>query len=191
MSRVTSPAARFTGTYRLQLHSGFTLHDARATVPYLAELGVSHVYLAPILSAVQRSLHGYDVLDHTSINPDLGGRPALERLAADCHHHGLGIVVDIVPNHMALTAPQWRNAPLWDVLRHGRGSSFARGSTSTGTTLRAVSDCPSWVPRCKTSRTHCGSTPAARTRAQPPASQCCATTTMCCRCVRTAPAPTT
>ena len=126
MTRVTPITPRlFTGTYRLQLHSGFTLDDARATVPYLAKLGVSHLYLAPILTAVPGSVHGYDVLDHTAINPELGGRPALERLADACHDHDLGIVVDIVPNHMALVAPQWRNAPAWEVLRHGRDSAFA------------------------------------------------------------------
>ncbi|MFT4216550.1 MAG: malto-oligosyltrehalose synthase [Micropruina sp.] len=120
------PTARpFTATYRLQLHSGFTFDDAAAIVPHLAALGVSHVYLAPILTAVPGSKHGYDVLDHTAVNPELGGRDALERLAARCHAHDLGIVVDIVPNHMALVEGEWRNAPLWDVLRHGRKSSFA------------------------------------------------------------------
>ena len=115
----------FTATYRLQLHRSFTLDDATAAVPYLATLGVSHLYLAPILTAVPGSQHGYDVLDHTCVNPELGGRDAFERLAEQCRDHGLGIVVDVVPNHMALTAGQWRNAPLWDVLRHGRKSVFA------------------------------------------------------------------
>ena len=126
MTRVTPSTPRpFTGTYRLQLHAGFTLDDARAVVPYLANLGVSHLYLAPILTAVPGSVHGYDVLDHTAVNPEIGGRPALEQLADACHEHGLGIVVDIVPNHMALVAPQWRNAPLWEVLRDGRSSPRA------------------------------------------------------------------
>lgn len=118
-------ATPFTATYRLQLHRGFTLDDAAAAVPQLAALGVSHLYLAPILTAVPGSQHGYDVLDHTAINPELGGREAFERLAANCRANGLGIVVDVVPNHMALVAGQWRNAPLWDVLRHGRESTFA------------------------------------------------------------------
>lgn len=122
MERSAKP---FTATYRLQLHAGFTLDDARSTVPYLAGLGVSHLYLAPILTAVAGSVHGYDVLDHTTINPELGGRPALERLAETCHRHDLGIVVDIVPNHMALVSQQWRNAPLWEVLRDGRESAHA------------------------------------------------------------------
>lgn len=90
----------------------------------LADLGVSHLYLAPILTAVLGSMHGYDVLDHTTINPELGGRP--RRPAR--HHRGRPRPqhrIDIVPNHMALVAPQWRNAPLWNVLRDGRQSLFA------------------------------------------------------------------
>ena len=125
MSRVTPTATPFTASYRLQLHRGFTLDDASAAVPYLAALGISHVYLAPILTAAPGSMHGYDVLDHTAINPELGGRDALQRLAERCHAHGLGIIVDLVPNHMALVEGQWRNAPLWDVLRNGRDSAFA------------------------------------------------------------------
>ena len=118
-------ATPFTATYRLQLHRGFTLDDAAGVVPHLAALGVSHVYLAPILTAVPGSMHGYDVLDHTAVNPELGGRDALERLAECCHAHGLGVVVDIVPNLMALVEAEWRNAPLWDVLRNGRASASA------------------------------------------------------------------
>ena len=70
-----------TATYRLQLHAGFTFDDARQVVPYVAELGVSHVYLSPVLTAVPGSQHGYDVLDHRTIDAELGGRDALERLA--------------------------------------------------------------------------------------------------------------
>ncbi|MCK0110758.1 malto-oligosyltrehalose synthase [Ornithinimicrobium sp. F0845] len=114
-----------TATYRLQLHAGFTLDDACGVVPYLADLGVSHVYISPVLTAVPGSQHGYDVLDHGSIDPELGGREALERLAASCHEAGLGVVVDIVPNHMALTAPEWANVQAWQVLREGRLSATA------------------------------------------------------------------
>ena len=85
----------------------------------------SHVYLSPILTAVPGSVHGYDVLDHTRVNPELGGREGLLRLAAACRRHGLGLVVDIVPNHMALVAPLWRNAPVWEVLRDGRSAARA------------------------------------------------------------------
>ncbi len=112
-------------TYRLQLHAGFTFADAEAQVPYLAALGVSHLYLSPILQAVPGSQHGYDVLDHTRVNEELGGEPALLSLADTARTHGLGIVVDVVPNHMALVAPEHANAPLWQTLRDGRGAETA------------------------------------------------------------------
>nr|WP_306255115.1 malto-oligosyltrehalose synthase [Ornithinimicrobium cryptoxanthini] len=114
-----------TSTYRLQLHADFTFEHARAVVPYLRDLGVSHVYLSPVLTAVPGSEHGYDVLDHTQINPELGGRDGLEQLAADCHQAGLGVVVDVVPNHMALTAPEWASSPVWQVLHDGPRSARA------------------------------------------------------------------
>jgi len=184
MARVTPLTQRpFTGTYRLQLHSGFTLDDARATVPYLAKLGVSHLYLAPILTAVPGSVHGYDVLDHTAINPELGGRPALERLADACHDHDLGIVVDIVPNHMALVAPQWRNAPAWEVLRQGRDSAFAHWFDVDWNHLDGRFGLPILGDALTTELAagHSLSTPDVGTRAARPANRCCVTTTTCCR----------
>jgi len=114
-----------TATYRLQLHAGFTFGDAAEVVPYLADLGVSHLYLSPVLAAVPGSQHGYDVVDHTRVNPELGGRDGLVELAATARAHGLGLVVDVVPNHMALVAPESSNAPLWDVLAHGREAEHA------------------------------------------------------------------
>ena len=102
------------------MHAGFTFADAERVVPYLADLGVSHLYLSPVLQAVPGSQHGYDVLDHTEVNPELGGRAGLESLAGAARGRGLGLVVDVVPNHMALVAPESSNAPLWDVLAHGR-----------------------------------------------------------------------
>lgn len=114
-----------TATYRLQLHAGFTFDAAAEVVPYLARLGISHVYLSPVLTAVPGSVHGYDVLDHASVNPELGGRPGLERLVAVCREHGLGVVLDIVPNHMALVAPEWTNRQVWQVLQHGRRAPTA------------------------------------------------------------------
>jgi (1->4)-alpha-D-glucan 1-alpha-D-glucosylmutase len=114
-----------TSTYRLQLHADFTFADARAVVPYLAELGVSHLYLSPVLQAAPGSMHGYDVVDHTRVSDDLGGREGLESLAATAHEHGLGIVVDVVPNHMCIPEPEHLNAPLWDVLLHGQDSAHA------------------------------------------------------------------
>jgi (1->4)-alpha-D-glucan 1-alpha-D-glucosylmutase len=114
-----------TATYRLQLHAGFTFDHAAEVVPYLADLGVSHVYLSPVLTAVPGSVHGYDVLDHITVSEELGGRTGLERLSSVCRGNGLGVVVDIVPNHMALVAPEWANRPLWQVLREGRRAPTA------------------------------------------------------------------
>ncbi|HEX6247469.1 MAG TPA: malto-oligosyltrehalose synthase [Nocardioidaceae bacterium] len=112
-------------TYRLQLHAGFTFADAEARVPYLARLGVTHVYLSPILRAVPGSQHGYDVLDHTRVNEELGGEAGLLSLAGTARDHGLGIIVDVVPNHMAFVAPEHANAPLWQTLRDGRDAATA------------------------------------------------------------------
>ena len=114
-----------TGTYRLQLHRGFGFTDAARIVPYLADLGVSHVYCSPVLQAAPDSQHGYDVVDHTQMSDDLGGADGWRRLAETCHHHGLGLVVDIVPNHMAIPVPERLNRPLWDVLTRGAESSYA------------------------------------------------------------------
>lgn len=114
-----------TATYRLQMHHEFTFDDAAARVPYLADLGISHLYLSPILRAVTGSQHGYDVQDHSELSQDLGGLEGFERLAAAAHEHGLGIVVDVVPNHMALVAPEHLNRPLWQVLKEGRDATTA------------------------------------------------------------------
>ena len=112
------------GTYRLQLHAGFTFADAAALVPYLRDLGISHLYASPILTARAGSLHGYDVVDPTRVNPELGGEAGLRQLAATLHAAGLGLIVDIVPNHMAVGGND--NAWWQDVLRHGPASRYAR-----------------------------------------------------------------
>jgi (1->4)-alpha-D-glucan 1-alpha-D-glucosylmutase len=110
------------GTYRLQLHAGFTLEDAGRTLPYLAELGVSHVYLSPCLQAVPGSMHGYDVADPGRISADLGGEPAWERFVESTRAHHLRILLDIVPNHMSAS----EHNPWWDdVLAHGPFSDYA------------------------------------------------------------------
>ena len=114
-----------TGTYRLQVHGGFGFDAAAEHVPYLADLGVSHVYLSPVLQAAPGSTHGYDVLDHTRISEEGGGRAAFERLVAACRQAGLGVVVDVVPNHMAVPEPAHLNAPFWSLLREGRRSPYA------------------------------------------------------------------
>jgi (1->4)-alpha-D-glucan 1-alpha-D-glucosylmutase len=111
-----------TATYRLQLNGGFTLHDARARVPYLHDLGASHLYCSPVLAARAGSTHGYDVADPTQVNPELGGDAAFVALAEAAHAHGMGLVLDIVPNHMGIGADN----PYWDdVLAHGPMSRYA------------------------------------------------------------------
>jgi (1->4)-alpha-D-glucan 1-alpha-D-glucosylmutase len=112
-------------TYRLQLHAGFGFAQAAAQVPYLAALGVSHLYLSPILQAAPGSMHGYDVVDHSLVSRDLGGEAQLLRLAQVAHERGLGVVVDVVPNHMAVPEPLHLNRQLWEVLRDGPRSRFA------------------------------------------------------------------
>ncbi|MDU0347602.1 alpha-amylase family glycosyl hydrolase, partial [Actinomyces sp. MRS3W] len=94
-------------TYRLQLGESLTFDDVRALLPYLGELGVTDLYLSPVLAASPGSTHGYDVVDHTHISEAMGGRQGLERLARDAHAAGMGVVVDIVPNHMAVPTPVW------------------------------------------------------------------------------------
>jgi (1->4)-alpha-D-glucan 1-alpha-D-glucosylmutase len=112
-------------TYRLQLQPGFGFADAAASAGYLAELGVSHVYLSPILQATPGSRHGYDVVDHSRISADLGGETAFRDMVRRFRTAGLGVIVDIVPNHMAIPVPESLNRPLWSVLRDGPDSEFA------------------------------------------------------------------
>lgn len=107
---------------RLQFHAGFTLDDAVGVVDYYANLGVSHLYASPILRARRGSTHGYDVVDCHEVNPELGGEDALRRLVAALRAHGMGLVLDIVPNHMGVGG---ENAWWMDVLRHGRESRYA------------------------------------------------------------------
>ncbi len=113
-------------TYRLQLGPDLDLDAAAAQVPYLARLGVTHLYLSPVLTAAPGSTHGYDVVDHSSVSATLGGRAALDRLAATAHEAGLGLVLDVVPNHMAVPTPASYNRALWSVLAEGPDSPYAR-----------------------------------------------------------------
>ncbi|GAA0312674.1 malto-oligosyltrehalose synthase [Streptomyces polychromogenes] len=113
-------------TYRLQLTPAFPFAAAEAAVPYLASLGVSHLHLSPVLEAVPGSAHGYDVTDHGRVREELGGERGLRALAAAARGRGLALVLDIVPNHMALPSPLRLNRPLWEVLREGPGSPYAR-----------------------------------------------------------------
>jgi (1->4)-alpha-D-glucan 1-alpha-D-glucosylmutase len=116
-------------TYRLQLRPassgfGFTFTDAENVLDYLDELGVSHVYLSPIMTAVRGSAHGYDVTDPTRVSAELGGAAGLARLSAAARERKMGLIVDIVPNHVGIDKPEQN--PWWaDVLRHGHWSPYA------------------------------------------------------------------
>jgi (1->4)-alpha-D-glucan 1-alpha-D-glucosylmutase len=112
-------------TYRLQLHAGFGFRAAAGQSEYLAKLGVTHVYLSPILQAAPGSMHGYDVVDHSRISAELGGEDEFRAMAAQFASHGIGIVADIVPNHMGVPAPEYLNRQLWSVLRDGQQSRCA------------------------------------------------------------------
>lgn len=116
-------ARKITSTYRLQMHATFTFAHAREQVAYFDALGISHLYLSPILAARRGSMHGYDVVDPTRINPELGTEDELRALAASLHQRGMGLIIDIVPNHMGIGAEN----PYWDdVLAHGERSRFAK-----------------------------------------------------------------
>lgn len=113
---------RVTATYRLQLTRTFPIASARELVPYFHDLGVSHLYLSPVLAARPGSAHGYDVVDQARVNPDLGSDAELRALADDLHGRGMGIILDIVPNHMAAS----EHNPYWDdVLLRGPASRYA------------------------------------------------------------------
>ena len=146
---MTVPPRPLRALYRLQLTPDFGFAAARAHVPYLRDLGVSHLYLSPSLQARAGSTHGYDVVDPTRISEDLGGEAAFRALARAAQDAGLGIVLDIVPNHMA-TDEANRSGPI------PRGASSSSTSTirptrpaiagsSTSTTSRG---CARRTPRC-------------------------------------------
>jgi (1->4)-alpha-D-glucan 1-alpha-D-glucosylmutase len=113
-------------TYRLQVNATFGFDDAAAQAAYLDRLGVTHVYLAPILQAVPGSLHGYDVVDHSRLSEEAGGREAFDRLVSELRSKGMAALADVVPNHMAVPTPASLNSALWSVLRDGPASPFAR-----------------------------------------------------------------
>ncbi|MCM2576923.1 malto-oligosyltrehalose synthase [Streptomyces meridianus] len=133
-----------TATYRLQLQPDFTFAHAARAVPHLAALGVSHLHLSPVLEAVPGSAHGYDVTSHDTVRAELGGEDGLRHLAYTARRHGLGIVVDIVPNHMAVPVPLSLNRPLWEVLRDGPRSRYARWF-DIDWNARATDDAPGQV----------------------------------------------
>ncbi|OBB71183.1 malto-oligosyltrehalose synthase [Mycobacterium sp. 852014-52144_SCH5372336] len=112
-------------TYRLQMRGdAFTFADAENLLDYYAALGVSHLYLSPILTAAEGSTHGYDVTDPTTVSAELGGPEGFARLSRAARDKGIGLIVDIVPNHVGVEKPR-DNAWWWDVLKHGRESAYA------------------------------------------------------------------
>lgn len=110
-------------TYRVQLHKGFGFDSAAQIVPYLARLGISHLYCSPYLQARPGSTHGYDVVDQSKISEELGGADAHHRMCEELARHGMSHTLDVVPNHMTVIdrANEW----WWDVLKNGTGSTFA------------------------------------------------------------------
>ena len=111
-------------TYRLQFNKLFTLDDAARIIPFLSDMGVTTMYVSPILKATPGSMHGYDICDHSQINPEIGGLEALKRMSAELQAHGMGLIVDFVPNHMGINEREntwWR-----DVLENGPSSQHAR-----------------------------------------------------------------
>lgn len=113
-----------TSTYRLQIRNEFDLHEAAALVPYLHDLGVDWVYLSPILTAEEGSDHGYDMTDPSAVDPVRGGPDGLAALSEAARAAGMGVLVDIVPNHMGVQTPA-DNAWWWQLLQEGRGSRMA------------------------------------------------------------------
>ncbi|GAB5095379.1 malto-oligosyltrehalose synthase [Caballeronia sp. HLA56] len=111
-------------TLRLQLHKDFTFDDAAAQVDYFASLGVSHAYASPITTATSGSTHGYDTVDYTKVNPELGGEEALRRFVEKLRAHDMGLIVDVVPNHMGVGGSE--NAWWQDILEWGRHAAHAR-----------------------------------------------------------------
>ncbi|HKU70108.1 MAG TPA: 4-alpha-glucanotransferase, partial [Burkholderiales bacterium] len=121
--RVTPVARIPRATYRLQLNREFTFAHAAAIVPYLAELGVSHVYCSPYLRARPGSLHGYDIVDHNTLNPEIGTEADFERFVETLRAHEMGHILDMVPNHVGVMGAD--NAWWLDVLENGPASAYA------------------------------------------------------------------
>jgi len=126
-------------TYRLQFNAGFTFADARAIVPYLAGLGISDIYASPILRARKGSAHGYDVVDAGALNPDLGSEDDFNALHEALQAHGMGLLLDIVPNHMAASD---ENVWWMSVLENGERSRyfhyFDLDLTTTGQSVHKI-----------------------------------------------------
>jgi (1->4)-alpha-D-glucan 1-alpha-D-glucosylmutase len=122
MSERSDSFATIRATYRLQFHRDFTFRDATGLVPYLASLGISHIYASPIMEARPGSTHGYDIVHHNRLNPEIGTEADFRALVDALHAHGMGLIVDIVPNHMGIGSD---NVWWLDVLEWGQSSPFA------------------------------------------------------------------
>ena len=117
------PPAIPIATYRLQLSADFNFDAAAAIAPYLRALGITHLYASPFMKAREGSTHGYDIVDHTKLNPELGGEAGFERLSAALKQHDLGLILDFVPNHVGV---HFADNPWWlDVLEWGQASPHA------------------------------------------------------------------
>ena len=123
MSETGADAIGIRATYRLQFHEGFAFRDAEALVPYLARLGVSHLYASPLTQARPGSTHGYDIVNHNRLNPEIGTEAEFESLVASLASHGMGLIIDIVPNHMGVGGAD--NSWWLDVLEWGENSPYA------------------------------------------------------------------
>jgi len=110
-------------TYRLQLNRGFTFNQATEIVPYLSDIGISHCYISPCLKARPGSMHGYDIVDHNSFNPEIGTAEDFDRFVSALHERGMGLILDIVPNHMGVMGSD--NAWWLDVLENGEASMYS------------------------------------------------------------------
>ena len=130
-------------TYRLKFRNGFDFDDAAALAPYLARLGISHVYASPYLKARPGSTHGYDIVDHGQLNPELGDQAAFARMAAALRENGLGQVLDFVPNHMGVGVITRFGSTFWS---GGRTPSMRAGSISIGSRTGFICKTSFWCP---------------------------------------------
>ena len=121
---MTRGSTRPTSTYRLQVTERYDLLEAARTLGYLRELGIDWVYLSPLLASESGSEHGYDVADHRAIDPTRGRASGLSALASEARRLGMGVLVDIVPNHVGVAQP-WENEWWWHVLADGQQSPYA------------------------------------------------------------------
>ena len=110
-------------TYRLQLNRNFTFNQASEIVPYFSDIGISHCYISPCLKARPGSMHGYDIVDHNSFNPEIGTAEDFDRFVSALHERGMGLILDIVPNHMGVMGSD--NAWWLDVLENGEASIYS------------------------------------------------------------------